>query len=65
MSDKRCSAIESPCIKVCELNRDQICTGCGRTLAEITDWPKADGRRKLLIRRLASKRLAIIRKDNT
>ena len=28
----------SPCVKVCRLDRDQICVGCGRTLQEIAGW---------------------------
>ncbi len=29
---------ESPCIKVCLLDADQRCRGCGRTVDEITRW---------------------------
>jgi uncharacterized protein len=31
--------MESPCIKVCIIDeRRGLCTGCGRTLAEIARW---------------------------
>jgi predicted Fe-S protein YdhL (DUF1289 family) len=31
--------IASPCIKVCVIDpRSKLCTGCGRTLAEIARW---------------------------
>lgn len=30
--------VDSPCIRHCALNRQQICVGCGRTRGEITDW---------------------------
>ena len=30
--------MESPCIKVCELNSELVCIGCGRTQDEIRDW---------------------------
>lgn len=30
----------SPCIKVCVLNENDICTGCFRTLEEIKLWTK-------------------------
>ena len=30
----------SPCRQVCKLNRDDVCVGCGRTIKEITEWPK-------------------------
>ncbi len=29
---------ESPCIDICELNNDDICTGCFRNLDEIAMW---------------------------
>ncbi len=29
---------ESPCIKVCQLDLEDRCRGCGRTLDEIRDW---------------------------
>lgn len=28
----------SPCIKVCQIDLDRRCYGCGRTLDEITAW---------------------------
>lgn len=35
----RDTAIESPCIRICQINSAQgICEGCGRTLAEIGGW---------------------------
>jgi len=32
--------IESPCIQVCRVNIQGICTGCNRTLEQIEDWPR-------------------------
>jgi len=33
--------IESPCIKVCVIHPEaRICTGCLRTIDEITDWSR-------------------------
>lgn len=29
---------ESPCIKICQLDLDDRCRGCGRTLDEIREW---------------------------
>ncbi len=29
---------ESPCIKVCQIDLDDRCRGCGRTLDEISRW---------------------------
>ena len=28
----------TPCIGVCRLDRENVCTGCGRTLGEIARW---------------------------
>jgi len=36
MSDETTS--ESPCIKVCQLDLDDRCRGCGRTIDEIARW---------------------------
>lgn len=33
------AAIETPCVKVCEIDQaTRLCTGCGRSLAEIAAW---------------------------
>lgn len=34
--------IASPCKKACSVNKDNICSGCGRTVDEITGWEAAD-----------------------
>ncbi len=30
--------MQSPCIKQCALNKNNICKGCGRTLKQIMNW---------------------------
>lgn len=30
--------VPSPCINTCQLNRDDVCEGCFRSLKEIGDW---------------------------
>jgi predicted Fe-S protein YdhL (DUF1289 family) len=30
--------VDSPCVKICDLDRDDVCVGCGRTRAEIAGW---------------------------
>ncbi len=30
--------VDSPCIKVCELDHSEVCKGCKRTLEEIAMW---------------------------
>ena len=32
--------VPSPCIRHCTLNDEDVCVGCGRTLADITGWTK-------------------------
>ena len=36
------ATVESPCIRVCQLDRFGICTGCQRTVTEIAAWGEAD-----------------------
>ena len=39
----------SPCNNVCVLDADDICTGCGRSIDEIVEWPTADAATKRAI----------------
>lgn len=49
--------VESPCIKVCVLDPQQVCTGCGRSSAEIALWPTADDDlRRTILERAAARR---------
>ncbi|MGB5444643.1 MAG: DUF1289 domain-containing protein [Psychromonas sp.] len=43
------SNIDSPCIAACSLNKDNICQGCFRSLAEISRWGQADQEQKIKI----------------
>lgn len=38
--------IESPCVRKCCLNDENICLGCFRSLDEICDWSGADAARR-------------------
>ncbi|CAI8798780.1 DUF1289 domain-containing protein [Pseudomonas sp. IT-196MI5] len=42
--------VASPCVNICALDDDDICTGCQRTVEEITRWSRMtnDERRKVL-----------------
>lgn len=44
--------VRSPCISICMLDEDDICTGCYRTAEEITTWMLLDdeSRREVLAR---------------
>lgn len=54
--------IESPCIRNCCLNDDDICLGCFRSLSEITAWGIVDdpARRKILLLAESRKKKAVI-----
>ena len=50
---------KSPCVDVCALDaRARLCTGCGRTLAEIGEWSGATAERQCAILSELPKRLA-------
>ena len=42
--------VASPCVNICALDEDDICTGCQRTVGEITRWGRMsnDERRVVL-----------------
>jgi len=40
MSDE--SWIPTPCRSICRLGPDDVCDGCGRTIAEIVSWVRLD-----------------------
>ncbi|MEO6699624.1 MAG: DUF1289 domain-containing protein [Paraperlucidibaca sp.] len=42
----------SPCVGLCKLDREEVCTGCQRTMAEIRSWSllTRGQQRKILIR---------------
>ncbi|MBN2979013.1 DUF1289 domain-containing protein [Pseudomonas fluorescens] len=43
--------VASPCVSICALDDDDLCTGCQRTAAEITRWGRMDNaeRRQVLV----------------
>lgn len=58
-------AVRSPCIKVCQLNSEQICLGCGRSLEEIANWGGADAGAQRQIADRAARRLSIMQASTT
>jgi len=40
-------AVPSPCRDICQLDEALVCMGCGRSAAEIQEWPRADTARRL------------------
>lgn len=70
MSNPRTASIEvpSPCVRLCTLDDDDICVGCGRHIREITGWSAADAQTRRRIvdasqRRLAERRLRYSGRD--
>ncbi|EIT68114.1 hypothetical protein WQQ_45490 [Hydrocarboniphaga effusa AP103] len=52
--------MQSPCVGICQLNADQLCVGCGRSLSEIAEWARATADRQRRIKAEAARRLAIL-----
>lgn len=48
--------VKSPCISVCALDEEDVCTGCYRSLQEIRDWSSASNVRRREIIGLANGR---------
>lgn len=48
--------VDSPCVKICELDRNDVCVGCGRTRAEIAAWMSMSELQKAKVVELAEKR---------
>ncbi|HCJ30349.1 MAG TPA: DUF1289 domain-containing protein [Pseudomonas sp.] len=44
--------VASPCVSVCALDEDDLCTGCQRSIDEIRRWSRMDNleRRQVLLR---------------
>jgi hypothetical protein len=40
-------SIDSPCVRNCCLNEQDVCLGCFRSLDEICAWSQADGQSRL------------------
>jgi predicted Fe-S protein YdhL (DUF1289 family) len=51
---------ESPCIKVCVLDSDSVCIGCGRLLQEIAEWSQMTLAERRAVRDRAAARLRAI-----
>jgi predicted Fe-S protein YdhL (DUF1289 family) len=49
--------VPSPCTGVCRLDANNVCSGCGRVLAEIAAWSSASEAERREICRLAALRL--------
>lgn len=48
--------VRSPCVNICALDEQDICTGCQRTAAEITGWSRMDSGARRAVLRLCHER---------
>lgn len=55
--------VASPCIRVCCLDDEDICIGCGRTLTEICEWSVSTDERRLQIAESARTRLDTLKRQ--
>ncbi|MCX4027344.1 DUF1289 domain-containing protein [Endozoicomonas sp. SM1973] len=50
MSSNKPSTTDSPCVRNCCLDNNDVCVGCFRSLAEILEWHTAtEARRKQIV----------------
>ncbi|WP_166839043.1 DUF1289 domain-containing protein [Rheinheimera pleomorphica] len=49
---------DSPCVRNCCLDQQDICLGCGRSVEEIIEWHSANLLRRTQILQLAQARIA-------
>jgi len=55
--------IESPCLRKCTLDDDDVCVGCYRRIDEICAWGGAsDAERRLILEQVALRRAARTRR---
>lgn len=58
------SAVNSPCVRECALDQDEICLGCLRSIEEIMQWSGADNKQKRQILARVESRRQQRRDDN-
>lgn len=65
MSQIPTSNVESPCVRNCCLNEEDVCLGCGRSLQEITRWSVSSNadKQKTLDTAIERKRLILLRQQ--
>ncbi len=52
--------VESPCVRKCTLDDNDICVGCFRSIDEICAWGGADsGQRRVILQSAATRREAL------
>ena len=41
--------VRSPCVNICALDEQDVCTGCQRSVAEIAAWSRLDDNERLAV----------------
>ncbi|WP_432449750.1 DUF1289 domain-containing protein [Aliiroseovarius marinus] len=56
--------VESPCVKICVIHKEaRICTGCLRTIDEITQWSRLSNEdRRALLEELPERRALLAKR---
>lgn len=63
MSTADTEPVESPCVRNCTLDEDDICLGCLRSIDEICAWGGAsDDERRSILQQVALRRAARARR---
>ncbi|MEM7083590.1 MAG: DUF1289 domain-containing protein [Pseudomonadota bacterium] len=58
-------SLESPCVGVCQLDENNVCTGCLRTLSEISLWSRLSSLQRKAVLLEIRKREAELNKVGT
>jgi len=53
--------MKSPCVRLCSLNEDGLCLGCGRLVNEITSWSAYSEERRDEVMQACEERLQILK----
>ena len=48
--------VASPCVSICALDEQDVCTGCQRTVAEIGRWGRMDNTERRAVLKLCHER---------
>jgi len=56
-SERPAPRVGSPCVSICMLDEQDVCTGCFRTANEITDWNELDDDARLAVIATTHKRM--------
>lgn len=49
--------VESPCVSVCQVDGDDVCIGCGRSIDEIVSWLSLNERERAAVVARARQRM--------